>query len=168
MMRETRETYVCKASLAGLKDETLFEILEELAKVQEGNLCTVRIGIDDAREEHYLYGVWEMAPGEYERDKSAWSYYLPEHYVREIEEELGRRGLVTQNVRTEKEELMFLRIVDNYGDAGKKLFGEFNLDPGTVAEVIEEEVEFIICVDDELGRKILSHDWRGELRVYPY
>lgn len=84
-----------------LSSEDLFRILEEVAAVKEGNLCTVQI--EEWRNDLSLYGVWEMSYEEvdnYQISGGVWSYHRPEHFIQIVEDELKRRGLFAANVKS--------------------------------------------------------------------
>lgn len=86
--------------VGNLDTEDLFKILEEVAAVKEGNLCTVQI--EEWRNGLSLYGVWEMSYEEvdnYQNSGGVWSYHRPEHFIQIVEDELKRRGLFAVNVR---------------------------------------------------------------------
>jgi hypothetical protein len=86
--------------IENLDTEDLFKILEEVAAVKEGNLCTVQI--EEWRNGLSLYGVWEMTYDEaenYHNSGGVWSYFWPEHYIQILEAEFKRRGLYAANVR---------------------------------------------------------------------
>ena len=83
-----------------LNTEGLFKILEEVAAVKEGNLCTVQI--EEWRGGLNLYGVWEMSYEEvdnYQNSGGVWSYHRPEHFIQIVEDELKRRGLFAVNIK---------------------------------------------------------------------
>ena len=84
-----------------LTAEDLFKIIERVAAVKEGNLCTVRIG-EGWFDDLYLYGVWEMSYEEvdnYQNSGGVWSYHRPEHFIQILEAEFKRRGLYAANIR---------------------------------------------------------------------
>ena len=86
--------------VGNLDTEAIFKILEEVAAVKEGNLCTVQI--EEWRNGLSLYGVWEMSYEEvdnYQNSGGVWSYHRPEHFIQIVEDELKRRGLFAVNVR---------------------------------------------------------------------
>lgn len=81
--------------------EDLFKILERIAAVKEGNLCTVRIG-EGWYDDLYLYGIWENSyewVENYHNSGGVWSYHRPEHFIQIVEDELKRRGLFAVNVK---------------------------------------------------------------------
>lgn len=94
-------TYMTDDILRQLDQLDLYEILEKVAAVQRGNLCTVQFEENNNRPR--LYGIWENSPDWvecYYNSGGVWRYHSPEYYLQMIEAELRRRGLYATNVRT--------------------------------------------------------------------